>query len=172
MDYATAITIFVPHEVQAIAIPLLKQYAPDNLGRVPAHITLLYPFVVMDRLPQASRKVRTIAADVAPFDVTLDGYGAFPGVLFMEPTNSVPIQALFRKVTAAFPECNPYDGAFGNNLTPHVTVGVFQNEGEQNMAVLPAYKPITFRVERLHVVYGPPRLALPWITYDVIPLGG
>ena len=172
MKMQTAIIIVAPHEVQAIASPLMRRYAPDSAIRVPPHITVLYPFVPVEGLDEACKKVRTICANVAPFDITLRGYDSFPKVAFMMPANPEPIQALFRQIFAAFPECPPYGGAFGHDLHPHMTVGEFADVEAQQAAILPDYAPITFRAERVHVLYGPIDVALPWITRAVIPLQG
>lgn len=172
MQLATAVSIVAPHPVQAIAVPLLKQYAPDTLIRVPAHITLLFPFVPVDRLGEASLTLRALCANEPSFEITLRGYGAFPGVVFMSPADPEPIKALFRKIYAAFPDCPPYKGQFGDDLHPHMTVAEFASAADQSAAVLPPYEPVTFRAEQIHLMYGPVDLALPWIVYDVIPLHG
>jgi 2'-5' RNA ligase len=167
---ATTIMITAPHPVQAIAVPLLRRYAADTLVRVPAHFTVLFPFVPLERLDSASQTVREICASIAPFDITLSGYDSFPGVAFMTALDPEPIQAVFRRIYAAFPECPPYEGAYGNDLHPHMTVGEFASEAEQEAAILPHYEPISFRVDRLHVMYGLHKVALPWITHSVIRL--
>lgn len=172
MKMQTGIIIIAPHEVQAFAAPLMQQYAPASAVRVPAHITVLYPFVPLEHLNQACAKVSEICTSVTPFDITLQGYYAFPQVAFINPVNPAPIQALFRKIFAVFPEYPPYEGAFGADLHPHMTVGEFASIEAQQAAVLPPFEPITFRAERLHVLYGPIDLALPWITHAVIPLAG
>ncbi len=172
MQLTSAVIIVAPHEAQAAAMPLLQRYAPETSVRVPAHITILFPFVPVGRLAEASAKLREICGPVAPFDIMMEGYDSFPGVKFMNPVNPQPIQAVFRKIYAAFPECPPYGGQFGHDLHPHMTVGEFASEREQAGAVFPDYAPFSFRVERLHLVYGPIDAALPWITYDVIPLKG
>jgi 2'-5' RNA ligase len=170
MELTTAIIIVAPHEVQAIAVPLLQRYAPDTSVRVPAHITVLFPFVLFERLAEASTKLREICAPIAPFDITMQGYDSFPSVAFMNPVNPAPIQAVFRKIYVAFPECPPYGGQFGHDLHPHMTVGEFASDAERQASNLPDYAPITFQTRRLHLIYGPINAALPWITYDVIPL--
>jgi 2'-5' RNA ligase len=168
---STAVIIVAPHEVQAIAVPTLRQYALDTLIRVPAHLTLLYPFVNYERLGEACSKLRSIFANVRPFEITMDGYDNFPTVSFMKPANPTSVQEVFRKIYAAFPEYPPYRGAFGNDLHPHMTVGEFNSETERQDAILPEYPPTTFRAERAHVLYGIDGEALPWITYEVIPFG-
>jgi 2'-5' RNA ligase len=172
MQLSTTIMIIPPHEVLAIATPILQRYGGDNLIRVPAHITVLFPFVPYEELDTGCDVVAGICRDVAPFDITLFGYGSFPGVAFMKPENPRPIQALFRQIYAAFPACKPYGGEFGDDLHPHMTVGEFASEDEQAAVILPNYIPVTFRAERLHVMYGVLKAPLPWVTHAVIPLQG
>jgi 2'-5' RNA ligase len=165
--------IVAPHELQAIAIPLLRRYAPDTLYRVPAHLTVLYPFVPYEQLDNACTRLHQICGDIVPFDVTIAGYAEFPGVIYMPPRNPQPIKDVFRRIYRQFPECPPYRGAFGDDITPHLTIGEFDSEEEQQAAraAMPRYTPITFRVKKLHVLYGIDHIALPWLTHTVIPLG-
>jgi hypothetical protein len=53
-----------------------------------------------------------------------------------------------------------------------VTVGEFKNEDEALTVWLPDYAPITFRVDRLYLVYDVYEEPLLWLTHSVIPLGG
>lgn len=172
MEYATAVVIIAPHRVQAFAVPLMRRYSFDSMLRVPAHITVLFPFVPVDDLDDVCWKLRDIYAEVPSFDVTLDGYGHFPTTTYLKPRDPAPIKAAFQAVHAAFPDYPPYRGAHGNDdITPHMTVGEFRSEAEREAAAFPAYEPITFSVRRLHLIVGVEHEAIPWITYDVIPLG-
>jgi 2'-5' RNA ligase len=172
MMLSTAVVIFTPHEVQAIATPIMRQHALESLIRVPAHITLMFPFVPYVQLDEAAQTVVSVCAQIKPFDITLSGYDQFPGVIFMPPTNPQPIKAVFRQLFDAFPLYPPYGGAFGSDLHPHVTVGEFQNEDEQHAVWLPDYAPITFRAERIHLIYGIHREPMPWLAHSVIPFNG
>lgn len=174
MELTTVIMIVAPHEIQAIAVPLLRRYAPDTLTRVPAHLTVLYPFVAYEQLDAACAQLEQVCARIAPFEVTLAGYAEFPGVIYMPPRNPQPIKQLFRAIYGHFPDCPPYGGAFGDELTPHMTVGEFESQEEQRAArvTMPRYAPITFQARRVHVLYGIDGIALPWLTHAVIPLGG
>ncbi len=40
----------------------------DTLTRVPAHLTVLYPFVAYGRLDEASLPLQAICAGIAPFE--------------------------------------------------------------------------------------------------------
>jgi 2'-5' RNA ligase len=173
----TAVVIIPPHEVQAVAVPLLQQYAPINLIHVPAHITLMYPFVPLDQLKGAAHTVRQICAVIPPFDVTLDGYDFFPDTAYLKIANPAPIMNVFHRLFAAFPAHPPYEGKFGDVLSPHITVAEWdetQDYGTQPSRPplnLPPYAPLTFRAERLHIYYGVLEVPLPFIPFDVIPLG-
>jgi 2'-5' RNA ligase len=171
MDLQTAVGITAPHEVQVLAVPILKQYSPDLLVVFPAHITVLYPFVPPARLEEACATLRTLCADLVPFEITLDGYDYFPRTTFMNPVNPEPIRQLFHQIHALFPECVPYGGEFGTDIHPHLTVCMFDSEAEQQQAKPPDYEPITFLVNKLDVLSGPSSLDLPWLTYAVIPFG-
>lgn len=174
MELTTVVMIVPPHELQAMAVPLLRRYAPDMLTRVPAHLTVVYPFVAYDRLDDACAQLDQICASIVPFEVTLAGYAEFPCVVYLPPRNPQPIKRLFHRIYQHFPQCPPYGGAFGDDMTPHLTVGEFETEEEKHAArsAMPRYAPITFRVTRLHVLYGIDDIALPWLTHAVIPLGG
>ncbi|MBN2303503.1 MAG: 2'-5' RNA ligase family protein, partial [Anaerolineae bacterium] len=172
MTLETGIIIVGAHNVQAAAIPLLQRYSPHLLTVFPAHITLMYPFVPVDALDPACRTVRAIGQEIAPFAITMRGYGQFPRTTFMTPADPAPILAVFRRIFAAFPDYPPYRGEFGNDLHPHMTVAMFGDDAAQQQAEFPDYGAISFTVDRLHVVYGPNTLDLPWLTYDVIPLRG
>jgi len=171
MNLTSGIVIFAPREVQAVAVPIMRHIAPENPVRIPAHITLMFPFVAYERLDAAAQTIQSICATIEPFEITLEGYGQFPGIVFMQPTNPEPIKAVFRKIYAAFPECPPYGGAFGDDIHPHVTVGEFKTEDQQRTVSLPDYAPITFRAERLHLIYDVYDEPLLGVIHSVIPFG-
>lgn len=171
MNIETGIAIMAPPEVQAVAVPLFRRYALDELIHAPPLMTLTFPFVPYADLDRACARLRAICAGIPPFDITLHGYGQFPRVTFMTPVDPAPIQQLYRAIYAAFPDYPPFEGRYGTDLHPHLTVAFFDSKAEQQAAHLPDYDPITFRVARIHVLYGAARPAtLPFITYEVIPL--
>lgn len=173
MEYSTAVVIIAPPEVQAFATPLRLTHSFEGMIRVPAHITVLFPFVPVTQLDQACKKLTELCADVAPFDVTLSGYGHFPTVTYLKPADPAPIKALYRRIFAAFPDYPPYHGAFGTeDVVPHMTIGEFGSEIERAAATFPPYEPISFRVRNLHLIIGVEHEPVPWVTHDVIRLRG
>ena len=172
MNLTSGIVIFPPIEVQAVAVPIMRQFTPEHLIRLPAHITVLFPFVPQEQMDAAAQTIQSICATIKPFEITLSGYGQFPGTVFMQPANPEPIKAVFRKIYDAFPLFPPYGGAFGNDIHPHVTVAEFKSEIEQRSILLPDYAPITFRAERLHLLYDVYQEPLLWLTHSVIAFTG
>ena len=168
-ELATSVDIIAPHEVQAVAVPIMRQYVPTIL--LPPHITLMFPFVPFDQLDTACETLRQLAVEIAPFEVTLAGYGEFPGVIYMQPVEPAPIKHVFYQLYDAFPDYPPYEGAFGNDLQPHMTVVQLDDDTVSADLSLPDYDPITFQVDKLHVWYGVRHQDLPWLTYEVLPLG-
>jgi 2'-5' RNA ligase len=169
-EFTSAVVILAPHEVQAIAIPILRQHYPDSLIRFRPHITLMFPFVPFPQLNEACEQLYALCREIPPFEVTLAGYGEFPGVVYMKLAETAPVIQVFHQLYAAFPDYPPYEGRFGDELAPHLTVAQFDGEPERPPIALPAYTPVRFRVDRIHVWYGVRDADLPWLTYDVIPL--
>src|SRR5260221_14046261 len=124
---ATSLMIIAPHPVQALAVPLLKKYAPERLIRYPAHIPVLYPFVDPENLPGACARLRELCAVMEPFDITLAGYAYFPKVTYMQVANVHPVQEIFQKNRIAFPHCKPYGGIYGPQPYPHLILAEFSN---------------------------------------------
>jgi 2'-5' RNA ligase len=100
----------MPPEVQAIALPLIRRWAPRMLKYYPAHLTVLFPFVEYPRLADGVSRLRHVCAEIAPFMLSLSGYKSFPQVAYMAPHPEGEIQAMLRRVDAAFPEAPPYSG--------------------------------------------------------------
>jgi 2'-5' RNA ligase superfamily len=82
---------------------------------VPPHVTLLIP---------APPDLDTAAATLehfGPFEVAFALLGRFPGTLWLAPDPAEPFVRMTKALVAAFPDHEPYDGAF-EQITPHLTV--------------------------------------------------
>jgi 2'-5' RNA ligase superfamily len=89
---------------------------------VPAHVTILYPFLQPSELRPAVRaELAALAATVEPFRVRFAAIGRFPTVVYLAPEPSAPFAALTTAVTARFPDYPPYDGAF-DEVIHHLTL--------------------------------------------------
>jgi 2'-5' RNA ligase len=124
-----------PGGPSAIVIPLPEaestvgawrdRYDPSAQQGMPAHITLLYPFLPEDRLTaNVVTRLTQLFARQPGFDVQLTGCARFPGgVLYVSPEPGHQLRALTAAITQNWPETPPYGGMF-NEVVPHVTVAV------------------------------------------------
>src|SRR5438270_543416 len=138
----STVVIIAPHDVQAIAVPILRRHAPDHLIRFPAHINLMMPFVPLEEVFEACEKLRELCSAIDPFDLTLSGYERVNCDAYLRIMNPDPIQEIITQLYKAFPDSAPY----GRKIQPHLMVARFANEGEQRTIQLPEYVAITFRV--------------------------
>jgi 2'-5' RNA ligase len=90
---------------------------------VPAHITVLFPFMPPERIDGVVlEKAQAIASAMAPFSFRLVRIERFPGVLYLAPEPAEPFVALTHAFARSFPEFPPYGGQFAT-VVPHLTVG-------------------------------------------------
>jgi 2'-5' RNA ligase superfamily len=93
--------------------------------RVPAHITLLVPFVPADRVDEgALRTARSHFAEILSFDAELAAVGRFEEHVWLSPAPRECFVELISATWERFPEYPPYGGDFaGHDPVPHLTVG-------------------------------------------------
>lgn len=171
MELETALMIIPPAKVQAFAFPIREQYDAASFNRVPAHITLLYPFVPPDQIDAAVARLTQFCASFPPFEIVLDRYGRFTDTLFLEPSNPEKLLELYQCLTTTFPEYPPYNGDHGPDLRPHMTLARFEKPEEGETIELPPMPNFTFMVKQLHLYLGTPDGDDPFIPRAVILLG-
>jgi 2'-5' RNA ligase len=126
---------------------------------VPAHVTVLYPFVPPEKITDAVISSASAAvASVGSFDCEFAGTKWFgQDVLWLAPEPDEPFRALTRAVRAAFPHYRPYGGAHEDSV-PHLTVGHAPLAGLGDLraaeAGLRPMLPIRARVTRAWLMAG------------------
>lgn len=120
----TALIVEVPAAESAVGRYRIELDANASLG-VPAHITILAPFLPAGRLGAAERdRLQRVFAAVSPFDFRLDRTGWFgTTVLWLGPEDPAPFRDLTDRVFAEFPDFPPFGGQFAD-VVPHLTVGL------------------------------------------------
>lgn len=172
-ELETALLILPPREVQVFSYPLREAYDSEAAGsQLPAHITLLYPFVPPDQIEATIPRLERLLKKCAPFELTLDRYGRFEGTIFLEPSDPQPVLQLHEILAEAFPEYPIYGGEHGPDLHPHLTIARFEEPAEAIGIELPPTPSFTFRVERIHLYLGSSDEDTPFVPRAVIPLGG
>src|SRR6266568_4669633 len=90
---------------------------------VPAHVTVLYPFVAPAAITAATIAVLADAVrSISAFDCEFPATRWFgQEVMWLAPQPDEPFRILTRAVSAAFPGYLPYGGAY-DDVVPHLTV--------------------------------------------------
>lgn len=97
---------------------------PVAAAGVPAHVTILFPFLPAEALtPSVRRRIDGAIAGVAPFEARFQRTGRFPGSLWLAPEPAGPFRAMTERVAAAFPDHPPYEGAH-DDIVPHLTLAM------------------------------------------------
>lgn len=95
--------------------------ASAQLG-VPAHITVLFPFMAPQRIDAAVRaRIAAVVGRTAAFQFSLARVGMFPATAYLAPQPAAPFVALTESLVKEFPEFPPFAGAF-EAVVPHLTV--------------------------------------------------
>jgi 2'-5' RNA ligase len=139
---------------------------------VPAHVTVLYPFVPAAEVDEALlADLRTLVAGFPSFAFELRECRHFPGVLYLAPDPPEPFVALTEAVVAAYPGYLPYEGVFAD-VVPHLTVA----EGEHTVlgraeGEIRQLLPIAAEAREIVLLEEvDPELAR-WRTHSRLPLG-
>jgi 2'-5' RNA ligase len=126
---------------------------------VPAHVSVLYPFVDPSRVDD--QVIRTLAAaigSVAAFDCRFGRTQWFgQDVLWLDPEPARWFRDLTTSVWGAFPDHPPYGGAY-DDVTPHLTIA------ERRLGSLAAVQaaeravqaglPVSTRIDRVLLIAG------------------
>jgi 2'-5' RNA ligase len=115
------VLVHVPEAEPVVGEWRLKHTYDAPLG-IPAHVTLLFPFLSADELSaEVEERLARVLGAAEPFDVTFARTARFPEGLYLQPEPSEPLSALTRAIAAEWPEHPPYEGAH-EIVIPHLTV--------------------------------------------------
>jgi 2'-5' RNA ligase len=123
----TALIVLIP-EAESLVGPYRTRYDPVAPLGMPAHVTLMFPFLDCEALTAPSRdQLRAALAELPTFDYEFRSTGAFPGVLYMRPEDQNPFVEAISVVRKLFPQLEPY----GDRMlapVPHLTVAHASSE--------------------------------------------
>jgi len=163
--------IIVPVNVPVAVNLLRNRMDPSAAQGVPAHVTLIYPFMPPDQLnDDVRRKVEQIVAAEMAFPLSLASVQRWPNVVYLAPDPSEPFRRLTGVLAAAFPDYPPYRGAH-DVVIPHVTIAQDVREDYYAAAehALPGMLPIRDVVREAWLIGHTPEQ--PWHTLWRLPLG-
>jgi hypothetical protein len=121
MTIESALGITVP-EAEPLVKELRDQFDSSAAVGVPAHITILYPFMPPNEItPAVLAELRQLFAQFSAFEFTLPELRRFPTVLYLAPSPAGPFKALTQAVVERYPAYPPYGGGF-DEVIPHLTI--------------------------------------------------
>jgi 2'-5' RNA ligase len=169
-----AVIIPIPSAERIVAEHRRELDPAASLG-VPAHVTVLYPFVPPRKLDgEVVSRLSAVVRSADPFECTFsrcDWFGE--DVLWLAPDPDRPFRDLTMAVANEFPDYPPYGGAFDDPV-PHLTVGEVKGGTADQLraaeaAVTPKL-PIVVRIEHALLIAGS-REPGSWRTVLTLPLG-
>ncbi len=161
----------MPVELPVAVRRLRDRLDPVAARGLPAHVTLLFPFMPPVELDDdVRRRIQAIVEAEPVFPFVLRRMERWPEVVWLAPEPDEPFRRLIGALSAEFAEYPPYGGAH-DEIVPHVTIA--QDPRPDWLAAaeraLPAMLPIR-EVAREAVVIA--HLAdRPWTTLWRLPLG-
>ncbi|WP_369360665.1 2'-5' RNA ligase family protein [Streptomyces sp. cg2] len=124
----TGLVVRIP-EAESAVRAWRERFDPSARAGVPAHVTVLFPFLDERRI---DARVCSVLADVlgrhGAFGLRFARCGRFPGVLCLVPEPDGQLRRLTEAVAGRWPEAQPYGGKF-TEVVPHLTVADSQDDG-------------------------------------------
>lgn len=159
----TALIVPIPEAEEAVG-GFRASLDPAASWGVPAHVTVLYPFLPPQRInEQALAVLRETFAEIPRFDVALTHVGWFgDAVVWLAPQPDRPFRDLTEAVWQRFPEAPPYAGAH-SDVVPHLTIGhdAAKPVLSHAAATISAHLPINAAIDRVRLIAGTPDVS-PW----------
>ena len=115
--------IIVPVEVPVAVRRLRERLDPAAADGVPAHVTLLYPFMPAEALTDDVRaEIARLVVEQPAFPFALTRVERWPDVVWLAPEPAAPFRRLTERLATAFPDYPPY-GGIHDEVIPHLAAG-------------------------------------------------
>ncbi|MBT2336971.1 2'-5' RNA ligase family protein [Variovorax paradoxus] len=117
----SAFVVKVP-AAESLAGDLRRRYDPTVALGVPAHITVLVPFMDPSLITRAVLdRAQRVLERTTSFSFSLGKVGRFPETAYLAPEPAAPFIGMTLALAAAFPEFPPYGGEH-TGVVPHLSV--------------------------------------------------
>ncbi|SDT83239.1 2'-5' RNA ligase superfamily protein [Streptomyces sp. TLI_053] len=149
----TGLVVRIP-EAEPVVGGWRERFDPSARAGVPAHVTVLFPFLDGSR---TDAHIHSVLADILggppAFDLRFERCGRFPEVLYLAPDPDTQLRRLTGAIADRWPEAPPYEGRF-TDVMPHLTVAHGQEEAvlEEIEADLTPRLPFTSRISSVELM--------------------
>jgi 2'-5' RNA ligase len=117
----SAFVVLVP-EAEACVSELRGRFDASSHIGVPAHVTILVPFMALDQITSTILiHAHAALTQVKSFGFSLSKVGRFPATAYLAPEPAAPFIALTRALAQEFPDFPPFRGEH-ESIIPHLTV--------------------------------------------------
>lgn len=116
----SAVLVAVP-EAEPVVGEWRMRYTLDAPAGIPAHVTILFPFVEPDRLGAVEERLAELVAATPAFELVFARTARWSEIVYLEPDPIAPFVALTRAIEHEWPDRPPYGGAH-ETIVPHLTV--------------------------------------------------
>lgn len=127
---------------------------PSARAGVPAHVTVLFPFLDESRIDDGARAaIGEVIGRHRPFEARFEHCGRFPGISYLVPEPDLPFRRLTEAIADRWPETPPFGGQF-DEIVPHLTIAQGQDNAvlEKAEAGLRGRLPVTARVSSVDLM--------------------
>lgn len=126
MPIESALVVLIP-EAESLLKSFRMRYDPSAATGVPAHVTILYPFISPEQLTSdLVTTLRELFSKQASFCTSFLEVQRFPDMLYLAPEPAAPFRQLTEMIVKHFPDTPPYGGAFPE-IIPHLTIAQFSD---------------------------------------------
>jgi hypothetical protein len=124
----SALVVMVP-EAEPLVRRFRERHDPSAAAGVPAHITLLYPFLAPGAIEARVREdLGACFRQFAPIRFSLRSIRRFPAVLYLAPDPDEPFRQLTLAIWERF-QTPPYGGTWPD-IVPHLSVAQLPDEAQ------------------------------------------
>jgi 2'-5' RNA ligase len=177
MPEATQTAVIVPvSAAEAVVAQHRQRLDVAASWGVPAHVTVLYPFVPPGQVDETViDRLTAVFAAASPFTCTFDRCGWFgEDVLWLASDHDEEFRDLTDAVVERFPGHRPYGGQF-DEVVPHLTVGESRRGTTDDLraaaAEVSTRLPVTARIDHALLIAGTDQPDS-WRTVAELPFGG
>jgi 2'-5' RNA ligase len=127
---------------------------PSARAGVPAHVTVLFPFLDENRIDSGARAaIKEVIGRHRPFEARFEQCGRFPGILYLVPEPDIPFRRLTETIADRWPQTPPFGGQF-DEIVPHLTIAQGEDDAvlEEAEADLRSRLPVTARVSSVDLI--------------------